>query len=780
MIEYFLEIKNNIDEIIKDLLKNNDEKEKEKKNKNEINIELENEKKNEEIQFHLEDCFLNKLKNFAKKVNIELKIDRNMTKTAGETPGEFESNNDIKKIEPSNESYISSNSDEKESSILKDEDLKIKNEIDNSLNEFFQKNTIQDAYFNQETQDDQVFNLLKKHIKNDLLNYIYSKKDFINNYSYKTMTFDKNIISKIISSREAVKIFKGKIQNEFKIIGNNIDTLKIKYLSIIIIGKSGVGKSTLINCMLKEYLAKEGVGDRITIKNTSYQNAKIPFLRLIDTRGIELKQKYGPNAILDNAIDYIMNQKNKENQDYNKYINCIWFCVKGDDIEEKEIEIINNLQQKESNLPIIVVNTLKYVKKEDNQIKQKIFEKCTNIKFTQILAKSSSDNEFLSYGLDDLLNITLDVCKNVSKGETFNKMKEEISKIIKNNFIEQNNNIKKNIEKEIMPRFLNYDKYLRKDNYQNYILKYLEKVILEFLKLNKEENNKFSFEDNNELNNFKNVIANIKQYIEFYERETNKFINSLLNDKIIEYLDFQVGIEKKQENNIKRENKNTKKDFNDIISIFLNNNFNFIAQKHYLHCIKKDISESFTNYIGEEIIKNVEVLLKDDSEDLFKSIYKKKFSDFNNWINNNYRKNNNNIYNSLINTSVNQGNTNRSNNKKGGINSSLNKISERSGKTSNKNIPRIKTAGINPSLKTLTGNYNDKKSENNTSLSNISKKQENTSKNRISIIGTPEENIKDSINYIKNSGNTINPAIKSEERDSDILSDREIAPPPNV
>ena len=89
-------------------------------------------------------------------------------------------------------------------------------------------------------------------------------------------------------------------------------------------------------------------------------------------------------------------------------------------------------------------------------------------------------------------------------------------------------------------------------------MKYLEKVILEFLKLNKEENNKFSFEDNNELNNFKNVNANIKQYIEFYERETNEFINSLLNDKIIEYLDFQVGIEKKQENNIKRENKNLK------------------------------------------------------------------------------------------------------------------------------------------------------------------------------------------------------------------------------
>jgi hypothetical protein len=359
-------------------------------------------------------------------------------------------------------------------------------------------------------------------------------------------------------------------------------------------------------------------------------------------------------------------------------------------------------------------------------------------------------------------------------------MEEQITKKIVNNFIKQNNSIKENIGNKIIPEFLNYNKYLRIDDYKNYIMKYLKKIFLEFLKLNKEENNDFSLENNNELKNFKNVISNIDQYNKYYEGKTKIFIDSILNDKTIEYLDFQVGIEKKEKKSIKIVNKNTKDNFEGIIQTFLNNNFYFIAQKHYVHCIKKDISESFTNDIGEGIIKKVEVLLKDESEDLFKRIYKKKFEDFKDWINKNYRKNNNNIYNSLINTSVDQGNTNRSNNKKGGINSSINKISERSGKTSNKNIPKIKTAGINPSSNTLTGNLNDKKSENNTSLSNKSKNQENISQNRISIIGTPEENIKDSINYVKNIGNTINPAIKSDENDSDNLSDREIAPPPNV
>ena len=534
MIKYFIEIKNNIDEVIKNLLENKDkdknedkdkdkDKEKDKdKDKNKDNGKYKDKDKFKEIQFALEDCFLNKLKNFAEKVDIHLEIKRNNIETVEETPGGCD--NEIYEIEPINESYISSNSDEKESSILKNEDFKIKDDLNNSLIEFFQKNSIQDTYFNQESQDDddKAYNLLKKHIKNDLINYIYSKKDFINGYNYKTMSYDKNPISKIIDSKQTSKIYKEKIKNEFKKIGDNINTFKIKYLSIIIIGKSGVGKSTLINCILKKNLAKEGLGKRITIKNASYQNEKIPFLRLIDTRGIEFKKEYGPKIILENALSYIQNQKNKENQDYNNYINCVWFCVKGNDIEEKEIEIINNLQKEENNLPIIVVNTLKYEKEKNSQIKQKLLEKCTNIKFTQLLARSTSDKDCLSYGLDDLIKITLEVCNNVSKGDSFNKMEEEISKTIENNILNQNNLIKENIKKEIMPKFLNYDKYLRSDDYKKYILKYLEKIFLEFLKLNKEGKNELSFENKNELNNFKNINANIQQYIKFYESWNRK------------------------------------------------------------------------------------------------------------------------------------------------------------------------------------------------------------------------------------------------------------------
>jgi len=772
MINYFREISNEIDEIIIDLLKNKN--------------------KNSKIKSHLEDCFKQKLENFADKANIPFEKD---TPETPENPEYYD--NEIHEIMDDEENYSPnnvpsknknekneslSNSIEKESSFLNDEELEIKDDMNKSLNDFFQNNIIQDTYFNIETQDDQVVNLLKKNIKFDLLNYIFLNKDFINNYKYKSMTFDKNPISKIIGSQQTLKIYKEKIKNEFKKIEINIDSFKIGYLSIIIIGRSGVGKSTLINSILKEYLAEEGTGDRTSTENCPYHNNKIPFLRLIDTVGIELNREYTPKKILENALKYLREQKSKENLDYNNYIHCIWYCVSGNSIEEKEIEIINNLKKEMSNLPLIVINTLKYEKEENSKIKQKIMEECNNIKFTQLLARSTPDKRCLSYGLDELIEITLKECNNASKGDSFNKMKEQITKTIVNNFLKQNKIIKESIKKEIIPKFLNYDKYLSSDDYKKYILNYLEKILLEFLKLNKEESNELSSENKDEINNFKNINVNIKQYNDFYKGESTIFINSILKDKTIEYLDFQVGIEKKEGKNIKRENKYNKDNFDEVIKGFLNNNFHFIAQKHYLDYINKDISESFIKYIGDEIIKKVEILLKNESEDLFKNIYKKKFEDFKNWINN-YRKNNN-IYNSLINTSVIQENIN---NGKGENNSSSRKISERSGKTSNKNSPTIKVLGIKASINSLKGNNYDKKNENNTSLNNISgkqEKQEKISKNNDSNIETPD--IKVSLNtitgnnYVKNSVNTFNETKKPEERESENPSDSLMGPPPNI
>ena len=86
--------------------------------------------------------------------------------------------------------------------------------------------------------------------------------------------------------------------------------------------------------MLKENLAETGDGGVITRENKCYNSRKIPFLRLYDTIGIEMKKQYNSNTIYNNAKLVIDNSQNKEN--FNDFVQCIWYCFRSDYIEEAE------------------------------------------------------------------------------------------------------------------------------------------------------------------------------------------------------------------------------------------------------------------------------------------------------------------------------------------------------------------------------------------------------------------------------------------------------------
>lgn len=124
---------------------------------------------------------------------------------------------------------------------------------------------------------------------------------------------------------------------------------KMAPVSILVAGKTGVGKSTLINGLFREKLATTGIGQPVTQHIQKIEKEGVP-LTLYDTRGLELspqvqqKVKDEINAVFDET-------KGSEHEIYVTY-----YCINANSnrIEDTEIDLITSISEK---MPVILVLT---------------------------------------------------------------------------------------------------------------------------------------------------------------------------------------------------------------------------------------------------------------------------------------------------------------------------------------------------------------------------------------------------------------------------------------
>ena len=176
--------------------------------------------------------------------------------------------------------------------------LRLEQQFKNYINE----DKIQDYLDKKYIKEDKVFNSIRIEEKEDLTKFYYSNKaillgDIDNYLKNQNINFINNLTNQIISCEDGRKIYEENIREEINKLYNEEKLCEINHLTVMVVGATGSGKSALVNQMLKEYLARETTGEITTRVTTMYQNTKVPFLHLVDSRGYELGYMFKPDAV---------------------------------------------------------------------------------------------------------------------------------------------------------------------------------------------------------------------------------------------------------------------------------------------------------------------------------------------------------------------------------------------------------------------------------------------------------------------------------------------------
>ena len=174
-------------------------------------------------------------------------------------------------------------------------------------------------------------------------------------------------------------------------------------VNILIAGKTGVGKSTLINAVFQGNLAKTGQGRPVTNSIREITKQDIP-VTIIDTIGLEVAK----SAETMRELEEFVAERSKQ-ADPKEHIHVGWVCIAEDSrrVEEAEIELTNMLAKY---MPVVAVITKARSDSGFSREVQRLLPQARNVIRVRALREVFDDGYTIpAWGLENLVDLTMEV-----------------------------------------------------------------------------------------------------------------------------------------------------------------------------------------------------------------------------------------------------------------------------------------------------------------------------------------------------------------------------------
>ncbi len=175
------------------------------------------------------------------------------------------------------------------------------------------------------------------------------------------------------------------------------------HANVIIAGRTGVGKSTLINSVFQGQFAHTGQGRPVTLDTREITKEGVP-LTIFDTRGLEM----GEFATTLTVLKAFVAERRRE-PDPRRHIHVAWVCVAEDlrRVEEAESALVDMLAEY---MPVVGVVTKARADGGFRAEVQKLLPRAVNVVRVRSIREQLDDGHVLSaMGLADLVQATVDL-----------------------------------------------------------------------------------------------------------------------------------------------------------------------------------------------------------------------------------------------------------------------------------------------------------------------------------------------------------------------------------